>query len=120
VERYCPRTNEWQPVAGMHESRFGCAVVAHQGKIYVSGGFGQDKVVFFLIVFVQAILSSVESYDPETDKWTKLVHMKKVRPGWLLNQHRPESAHGRQITLTASLSDVRLRGRRPGGPAGPL
>ena len=26
----------------------------------------------------QAILSSVECYDPETDKWTKLVHMKKV------------------------------------------
>ena len=24
--------------------RFGCAVVAHQGRIYVSGGFGQDKV----------------------------------------------------------------------------
>ena len=73
VERYCPRTNEWQTVAAMHESRsvfrlflqlnfltkkyrfdyqvqnnvflrFGCAVVAHQGRIYVSGGFGQDKV----------------------------------------------------------------------------
>ena len=86
VERYCPRTNEWQTVAPMHESRspkillilyhffqshclfcylcmnhqlpsppssysssfdrFGCAVVAHQGRIYVSGGFGQDKVNF--------------------------------------------------------------------------
>ena len=74
VERYCPRTNEWQTVAAMHESRsffrlflqlnfltkkytfdyqvqnnvflrFGCAVVAHQGRIYVSGGFGQDKVL---------------------------------------------------------------------------
>ena len=93
VERYCPRTNEWETVAAMHESRlphrifnrfflhlvvitgcdfssyawiqkvsslvhstssvsnhsftfgrFGCAVVAHQGRIYVSGGFGQDKV----------------------------------------------------------------------------
>ena len=42
----------------MHESRFGCAVVAHLGKIYVGGGFGQDK----------AILSSVECYDPDTDK----------------------------------------------------
>ena len=89
VERYCPRTNEWQTVAPMHESRspkillilyhffqshclfcylcmnhqlpsppssysssfdrFGCAVVAHQGRIYVSGGFGQDKVNFSLV-----------------------------------------------------------------------
>ena len=38
--------------------RFGCAVVAHQGRIYVGGGFGQDK----------AILCSVECYDPDTDK----------------------------------------------------
>jgi len=68
VERYCPRTNEWTSVESMHESRFGCAVVAHQGKIYVSGGFGQDK----------AILCSVEAYDPEVDKWTKLPHMKKM------------------------------------------
>ena len=41
--------------------RFGCAVVAHQGRIYVGGGFGQDK----------AILCSVESYDPDTDKVSK-------------------------------------------------
>ena len=70
----------------MHEARFGCAVVAHQGRIYVGGGFGQDK----------AILCTVESYDPDTDKvyaygvnicqeikvsslqWTKLPHMKKI------------------------------------------
>ena len=83
MERYCPRTNEWTSVENMHEarytvyniatmsesepefslstlllSRFGCAVVAHQGRIYVGGGFGQDK----------AILCSVESYDPDTDK----------------------------------------------------
>ena len=42
----------------MISCRFGCAVVAYQGRIYVGGGFGQDK----------AILSSVECYDPDTDK----------------------------------------------------
>ena len=26
----------------------------------------------------KAILSSVESYDPDTDKWTKLTGMKKI------------------------------------------
>ena len=41
----------------MNDSRFGCAVVAHQGKIYVSGGFGSDK----------NILSSSEVYDPGKD-----------------------------------------------------
>ena len=40
----------------MLEPRFGCSVVAHQGKIYVSGGYGHDK----------AILSSTECYDPLT------------------------------------------------------
>jgi N-acetylneuraminic acid mutarotase len=68
VERYSARTDTWTNIAPMHESRFGCAVVSHQGKIYVSGGFGQDK----------AILSSVECYDPETDRWSKLSNMKKM------------------------------------------
>jgi N-acetylneuraminic acid mutarotase len=52
----------------MHESRFGSAVVAYQGKMYVSGGFGVGK----------SILSSTEVYDPEEDRWTKLSNMKKM------------------------------------------
>ena len=44
----------WVEVTPMNDSRFGCAVVAHQGKIFVSGGFGSDK----------NILSSAEVYDP--------------------------------------------------------
>ena len=35
-----------------HFCRFGCAVVAHQGRIYVSGGFGQDKVNIFLVILL--------------------------------------------------------------------
>jgi hypothetical protein len=46
----------------MNDSRFGCAVVAHQGKIYVSGGFGSDK----------NILSSSEVYDPGKDYFKAL------------------------------------------------
>jgi hypothetical protein len=49
--------NVWVEVTSMNDSRFGCAVVAHQGKIYVSGGFGSDK----------NILSSSEVYDPGKD-----------------------------------------------------
>jgi hypothetical protein len=54
----------------MHESRFGCAVVAHHGRIFVSGGFGQDK----------AILSTLESYDPDTDRWSRLRGVLVDRP----------------------------------------
>ena len=50
--------NVWVEVTSMNDSRFGCAVVAHQGKIYVSGGFGSDK----------NILSSSEVYDPGKTK----------------------------------------------------
>ena len=46
----------------MNEARFGSAVVAYQGKMYVSGGFGMGK----------SILNSTEVYDPATDKWTKV------------------------------------------------
>ncbi len=42
----------------MNEVRFGCAVAVHQGRIYVSGGFGVDK----------SILNSTEVYDPEMDR----------------------------------------------------
>ena len=52
----------------MLEPRFGCAVVSHQGKIYVSGGFGVNK----------SILNTVECYEPEKDKWSKVDSMKKM------------------------------------------
>jgi len=68
VERYDPDLDVWTEVASMNEARFGCAVAAYQGKIYVTGGFGASK----------AILSSQEVYDPETDRWTKMPAMKKM------------------------------------------
>ena len=55
----------------MLEPRFGCSVVAHQGKIYVSGGYGHDK----------AILSSTECYDPLTGR-TNLAIFFFSRIGW--------------------------------------
>ena len=68
VERYFPATDEWTPVAPMNEARFGSAVTAYQGKIYVSGGFGVGK----------SILSSTECYDPEFNRWTKMTPMRKM------------------------------------------
>lgn len=68
VERYFPATDEWTEMAQMNEARFGCAVVAYQGRIYVSGGFGKDK----------CILGSTEVYDPDLNKWTKISPMNKM------------------------------------------
>ena len=39
-----------------------------QGKIYASGGFGVSK----------SILSTMECYDPATNKWSKMPAMKKM------------------------------------------
>ena len=52
----------------MDEARFGSAVVAYQGKMYVSGGFGVGKT----------ILKSTEVYDPIMDKWKKVDPMNKM------------------------------------------
>ena len=58
VERYFPCTDTWEEVAEMKEARFGFAVAAYGGKIYVSGGFGDSKTV----------LDSTEVYDPDARK----------------------------------------------------
>ena len=52
----------------MTEARFGSAVVAYQGKMYVSGGFGVGK----------SILRSTEVYDPAKDKFTRVDSMNKM------------------------------------------
>ena len=63
-----------------------CPPGSHLCQWWLRPGQGQYIFTFPLIIILnnhhhvdgQAILSSVECYDPETDKWTKLVHMKKV------------------------------------------
>ena len=73
-------------------------MVAHQGRIYVGGGFGQDK----------AILCSVECYDPDTDK-----------VGHLLSQgHHPHSLFSVD-KAAAHEEDLWVCRRSSGGQAGP-
>ena len=55
-----------------------------QGQFFISFHLTIILTKVFWTIDVQAILSSVECYDPETDKWTKLVHMKKVGKPLLL------------------------------------
>lgn len=66
ISVFLPAEDAWVEVAPMNESRFGCAVAAYQGKIFVTGGFGSEK----------NILSTSEVFDPEVGKWSKIPSMK--------------------------------------------
>ena len=57
VERFDPATNTWTPMCKMLSARGGVGVATLAGKIYAAGGHdGNDY------------LSSVETYDPHTDR----------------------------------------------------
>ncbi|KAH6934153.1 hypothetical protein HPB50_021052 [Hyalomma asiaticum] len=63
VERYCPGSNQWTFVSSMKRRRSDGAACSFKGKplyckIYVSGGFNGQKVLF-----------SVEEYTPSSDTW---------------------------------------------------
>ena len=57
---------KWEIVAPMYNKRACITPAVLNGKIYVAGGFGSDG-------------TSMERYDPETNKWTVLTPMKQRR-----------------------------------------
>ena len=73
VCRFDPQTTQWKFVAPTNSPRstVGCAVL--DGKLYAVGG--RDG---------SSCLSSVEVYDPHTDKWTIAAPMLKRRGGELV------------------------------------
>lgn len=66
VERYSFTENEWTKVPHMHMGRASPAVAAADGVLYVIGGDETHEVNFYR---AQITISSVESYDPQTNKW---------------------------------------------------
>ena len=68
--RFDPQTSQWKFVAPNNSPRstLGCAVL--DGKLYAVGG--RDG---------SSCLSSVEVYDPHTDKWTIAAPLLKRRAG---------------------------------------
>ena len=64
VEMFDPKNNQWTEITDMPAPKAGHAASVIDGKIYViGGGFrGNDRFKY---------LSTVEVYDPETDRWTQ-------------------------------------------------
>jgi N-acetylneuraminic acid mutarotase len=61
--------NTWRKRADMPTARRSLSTSAVNGKIYAIGGYGPNR------------LSTVEEYDPVTDKWTKKADMPTARQG---------------------------------------
>lgn len=57
-ERYCPATNEWEPLPAMHQARSAAAACYHNGLLYVVGGN-----------FAGQTLAHMECYDPVKETW---------------------------------------------------
>jgi N-acetylneuraminic acid mutarotase len=73
VEKYDPETDKWTKRADMPTARAGLSTSVVNGKIYAIGGYamdGENRSVY---------LSTVEEYDPVTDKWTKRTDMPTAR-----------------------------------------
>lgn len=69
VERYCPRTNTWTPVADLNERRYLLGVGVLNGIMYAVGGVNDfDKN-----------LKSVEAYNPSSNTWISVSDMHKCR-----------------------------------------
>ncbi|CAG0915495.1 unnamed protein product [Notodromas monacha] len=57
--RYSEQHNQWSAIAKMHRHRSDATACAHQGKIFVAGGFDGESST-----------DSVEFYDPQKNIWT--------------------------------------------------
>jgi len=60
----------WSKLSSMNVARYDFACAEVNGKVYAAGGYGTDR----------DSLSSVEMYDPETDRWTLIESLR--RPRW--------------------------------------
>lgn len=74
VEEYDPAADTWTKRANMPTSRQACAVAVVNGTIYAIGGnSGGDNG--------EVCLSTVEAYNPATDKWIQKADMPTPRMG---------------------------------------
>merc|ERR1712126_598080 len=71
----------WNPIASMNIDRQEFGMGALNGKIYAVGGIKKVSGARFPKDFAKAILSSVESYDPEQDVWTAVADLSSPRSG---------------------------------------
>ena len=64
VEVFNPKTNQWRERTGMVAPKAGHSASVIDRKIYVMGGYLEESEEF-------KTLSTIEIYDPATDRWTQ-------------------------------------------------
>ena len=77
VDVYDPATDTWAKAKNMNHARSGAAVSVVDGKIYVMGGTGWPQIRNHPGPF----LSSIEVYDPKTNRWTEKTEMPAPKAG---------------------------------------
>ncbi|CAL5203695.1 unnamed protein product [Lathyrus oleraceus] len=70
VYQYDSYLNSWSRLANMNVARYDFACAEVNGLVYIAGGYGVNG----------DSLSSVEMYDPDTDKWILIESLR--RPRW--------------------------------------
>jgi len=75
-----PEENTWVEIPAMRHKRSYFGTVAIEGKIYVMGGFEHSSAVLTgAMNDPQAVVGTVEMYDPQTNNWTDKTPM-PIRP----------------------------------------
>lgn len=77
VDVYDPATDTWAKAKNMNHARSGAAVSVVDGKIYVMGGTGWPQIPNHPGPF----LSSIEVYNPKTNRWTEKTEMPAPKSG---------------------------------------
>ena len=77
VDVYDPATDTWAKAKSMNHARSGAAVSVVNGKIYAMGGTGWPQIPNHPGPF----LSSIEVYDPKTNRWTEKTEMPAPKSG---------------------------------------
>ncbi|XP_054161307.1 kelch-like protein 20 [Oppia nitens] len=72
MERYDTKTQQWQPMANMQNTRHFFGSASFMDKIYVCGGYGNSDG------------KSCETYDTKTNQWTQIESMLLKRYGYKL------------------------------------
>ena len=85
VDVYDADQDQWKtPVTNILTYRICQGVAALDNKIYVTGGYGVDYLLY------GQSMSSVDCYDPDTNTWSQVADMNVARKG-----HSLVSLHGR-------------------------
>ena len=77
VDVYDPATDTWAKAKSMNHARSGAAISVVGGKIYAMGGTGWPQIPNHPGPF----LSSIEMFDPKTNRWTEKTEMPAPKSG---------------------------------------